>query len=376
VTKKIPHSKSKWREYLYRSLFTCILLAIGLYIYSLYIPLHAPQLLPLPPAHPSSDGSYPELLIRYDSANPGGTPFAVSFTRNSPSLTHDSPVNQFEVNLSTGRFVLRQTDLFEAGAIPISLTRTYTSFEVKARSFGIATGQPYDLFPVGSRSPYTFIDLELEDGSSIHFERISKGEGWTDAIYEHRTTSSKEFLGARIRWHVDEWDLSLPDGRTFVFPEAYSSRTFAQMGIRELRSASGQRINVSRSYNGNIKSVASPSGHRIDFTYDDSARIIEGHDDLGGDRRYSYDSDGRLDSVSDAISTLYQFAYVRNLMTRIMDGGGKEILGILYDGGRVTKLRLASGDSYDFEYDVDSSNHVIHTRVSSAGGKTSEFDFR
>lgn len=368
-------STSKWRQNLYRSLFLCVLLAFGIYITSLYVPFHAPQLLPLRPAHPLSDGSYPELLIRYDPASTALSPLEVSYTTNSPSLNNDSPVNRFEVNLSTGKFIVRQTDMFEAGAIPVSLTRTYDSFDVQSRSFGIGTLQPYDVFPVGSRSPYTFMDLELEDGESVHFERISKGTGWTDAIYEHRATSSKEFFGARIRWHVDWWDLSLPDGSTYVFPEAYSATVYSQGAVTEMRRASGQRIKVSRSYNGNIKSVASSSGHRMDFTYDDSARIVEAHDDLGGYRQYSYDSDGRLDTVRDANSILYQFTYDSNLMTRIMDGGGKEILGIVYDGGRVTAISLPSGKRYGFTYDLDSSNHVERTLVSDPTGKTSEFNF-
>lgn len=363
-------------ENLYRAIFICILIAFGTGILSIYFPLHAPEVLPLPPANPASDGSYPELLIRYDPGSSGRTLVGVSYTRNSPSLAHDSPINQFAVNLSTGMFVVRQTDLFEAGAMPILLTRTYDSFDAMARSFGIGTSQPYDVFPVGSRFPYTYLDLNLEDGESVHFDRISRGTGYTDAIYEHRATSSKEFFGARIRWNVDWWDLSLPDGSTLVFPEAYTARTYSQGAVTEIRRASGQRIKVSRSYNGNIKNVTSSSGHRIDFTYDNSGRIVEVRDDLGGDRRYSYDSDGCLEFVKDAASTLYQFAYVHSLMTRIMDGDGKEMLGIFYSGGRVSKIRLASGELYSVTYDLDSSNHVMRTLVSGPGGKTSEFDFR
>jgi YD repeat-containing protein len=371
-----PTAAPKWRQYLYRSLFLCFLVAFGIFIWSLYFPLHAPQLLPLPPAHPASDGSYPELLIRYGPAVSGGAPVDVSYARNSPTLTHDSPLNQFEVNLSTGKFVVRQTDLFEPGAIPLSLTRTYDSFDSMTRSFGVGTTQPYDVSPVGSRFPYTFMDLYLEDGESVHFERISKGTGFTDAIYEHRETSSKEFFGARIRWNVDEWNLSLPGGSTFVFPDAYYAKTLAQGAITEIRGASGERIKVSRNSSGDIKSVTSSSGHRMDFSYDDSDRIVAARDDLGDDRRYSYDSDGRLVSASDATSILVQFAYVSSLMTRIRDGSGKEILGIMYDGGRVTAVRLPSGERYGFTYDVDSSNHVTRALVSDPQGKTSAFDFR
>jgi hypothetical protein len=365
-----------WKKILYRFLFLGFLVGLGIFIWSLYLPFHAPELLSLPPANPTSDGSYPELLIRYAPAASGKSPFEVSFATNSPTLKHDSPVNQFEVDLCTGKFIARQTDLFSGGAIPISLTRTYDSFDSMSQSFGIGGMQAYDVNPVGSRFPYTYIDLDFEDGEEVHFDRISKGTGYTDAVYEHRATSSKEFFGARIHWYGDGWDLTLPDGRTFVFPEAYSAHTIAQGAVIEIRGASGEKIEVHRSRNGDIKNVISTSGHRIDFSYDYSGRIIEARDDLGNDRRYSYDSDGRLEFASSAKSILCEFAYHHTLMTSIMDGRGNAILGIAYHGGRAAEVQLAGGDVYRFTYDVDSQNNVVRTVVVSPDGSTKEFKFR
>ena len=123
--------------------------------------------------------------------------------------------------------------------------------------------------------------------------------------------------------------------------------------------------------------MISSSGHKIDFSYDGSNRIIEARDDLGSDRQYSYDSEGRLEFASDATSILCRFEYDRSLMTRVKDGSGKEILGITYNsGGRVSEIRLAGGELYRVTYDIDSSNHVTRALVSDPGGKTSEFLFR
>jgi Domain of unknown function (DUF6531) len=366
-----------WKKIIYRLLFVGFLIGLGVFIWSLYLPFHAPELLSLPPANPTSDGSYPELLIRYAPADAGHSPFAISFTTNSPTLKHDSPVNQFEVNLSTGKFIVRQTDLFSGGVIPISLTRTYDSFDTTSQSFGIGAMQPYDVAPVGSRFPYTYIDLILDDGDRVHFDRISKGTGYTDAVYEHRATSSKEFFGARIHWYGDGWDLALPDGRTLVFPESYSVHTLSQAATTEIRGASGQRIEVNRSRNGDIENVTSSLGHRIDFSFDDSGRIVGARDDLGNDRQYSYDSDGRLEFASGANSILYEFAYYHALMTRIMDGRGNAILGITYHPhGRVAEVQLAGGDVYRFTYDLDSQDNVIRTVVVGPDGSTKEFKFR
>jgi YD repeat-containing protein len=364
-----------WKKHLYRSLFLCFVVGAGIFIWSLYLPFHRPELLPLPQAHPATDGSYPELLIRYADSHSGAAPFTVSFARNAPSLLYAAPANQFEVNLSSGKFVVRQTDLFDAGDAPISLTRTYDSFDSSAQSYGLGTRQNYDVYPAGSRFPYTYIDLELEDGESVHFERISKGTGYTDAIYEHRATSSPEFFGARIRWNGNGWTLALPGGSTFLFPEAYFAKTFAQGAVTEMRSASGETVKVNRNHNGNIANVDSSSGHRMDFSYDDSGRIAEVRDDQGNDRRYRYDSNGRLVIVADANSMLQQFAYDGSLMTRIIDAAGSEVIAVMYNGGRVVALRLSSGDVYRFHYDTDSQNRVTRTVVLSPDGTTREFRF-
>jgi hypothetical protein len=56
----------------------------------------------------------------------------------------------------------------------------------------------WDLFPIGSRQPYTYIEVITCDGNSLRYERISKGTGYADAVYEHRQTATA-FLGSRIR---------------------------------------------------------------------------------------------------------------------------------------------------------------------------------
>src|SRR5215472_13153768 len=100
----------------------------------------------------------------------------------APTVRHDNPVNEFEVDLHTGRFILRQTDLFVADAMPLSLTRTYITWDYHSRAFGVAGNHPYDVCPTGSRFPYTYSDLNLEDGQQIYFPRISKGTGYADDV--------------------------------------------------------------------------------------------------------------------------------------------------------------------------------------------------
>lgn len=53
------------------------------------------------------------------------------------TIKHEKPVNEFDVDLHTGRFILRQTNLFVPDVIPLALTRTYVVWDYQSRAFGV-----------------------------------------------------------------------------------------------------------------------------------------------------------------------------------------------------------------------------------------------
>jgi YD repeat-containing protein len=232
--------------------------------------------------------------------------------------------------------VLRQTDLFVPDSMPLALTRTYKGwdYETRARDFGLGTNHPYNICPTGTRFPYTYQDLNLEDARQIHFSRISKGTSYADAVFRYDETSS-EFYGAQDAWNGDGWTLSFPDGRRLLFPEAYKAKTFYQGAPYEMQDGSGHLIQLKRDEQRRLKELISPSGRTITFKYDSSDRIIEAADDGGQIRSYSYDSTDHLQSVSDGSHVLYRFEYAKHvpvvgydpyLMTAVIDGRGKVLL--------------------------------------------------
>ncbi|MFY9683016.1 MAG: DUF6531 domain-containing protein, partial [Candidatus Sulfotelmatobacter sp.] len=171
--------------------------------------------------------------------------FKSSVSLVKPTLRHDSPVNEFAVDLHSGMFLLRQTDIFISDVMPLSLTRTYRVWDKNSRAFGAGSNHPYDICPTGTRFPYTYMDLNLEDGRQVYFERISKGTGYADAVFRHDRTSS-EFYAAQIAWNGDGWTLKLQDGRQVIFPEAYNAKNYAQGGPVEIRDGQGHRIQLKR----------------------------------------------------------------------------------------------------------------------------------
>jgi Cytochrome oxidase complex assembly protein 1/Domain of unknown function (DUF6531) len=175
-------------------------------------PALQPELLPASTEIPAWDGAYPYVEISPIIPRSGPVTFKSSISLDRPSVHHDSPVNEFQVDLHSGMFVLRQTDLFVSDSMPLSLTRTYRPWDANTHAFGVGANHPYDVCPTGTRNPYTYLDLNLEDGRQIRFPRISKGTSYADAVYRHNETAS-EFYGAQIAWNGNGWNLDFKDLR-------------------------------------------------------------------------------------------------------------------------------------------------------------------
>jgi YD repeat-containing protein len=206
------------------------------------------------------------------------------------------------------------------------------------------------------------MDLNLEDGRQIHFRRISEGTGYADAVFRHDGTSS-EFYGAQIAWNGNGWN-------------------YAQGAPFEMQDANGHRIQLKRDEHRNLEQLISPSGRTITFKYDNLDRVINATDNIGNVRKYSYDSTGHLETVSDASHLLYRFEYASilhepgydpYLMTAVINGRGRVLLQNTYrDGSRVSQQRLANGDVYRYDY-IFAKNEIVETIVNGPDGERKLF---
>ncbi len=366
------------------------LLVLFLLAASLVLVIHKPQpsapfkveLLPFSETPPRWDGSDPYLVI---SAIAGSSPlrYNTAISLIQPTAKHDSPVNDFLVDLHTGRFILRHTDLFVPDVMPLSLTRTYISWDDHSRAFGIGGNHPYDICPTGPHFPYSRMELFLEGDQSLEFRRISKGVGYADAVFRHEETSS-EFFGSQIAWNGDGWTMNFPDGRKFLFPDAYKATTFAQGAPTEMLDASGHKIELKRDGIRNLQELISPSLRTIAFKYDHADRIIEAKDSAGNFRSYGYDSSGHVATVSDQDRVLYRFEYRRLMNERgydpwlladILDGDWHPILTNKYLWGRVSEQRLADGKLFRYKYRLR-DREVIDCTVTLPTGENKTFSFR
>jgi YD repeat-containing protein len=300
-------------------------------------------------ASPQFDGKFPCVFA------------TVSDGKVSPQLgscamptTHGDPVDRFEADLRYGNFILRETDFFLDDGFKVPLTRTYVSNEWVDRNpvhaFGRNCNHPYDIAPIGTRNPYTYQMIVLEDADFLYFDRISKGTGYADSAFQHTETSTR-FYKATTRWDGHGWTTRLPDGSEILFPESYNANNLAQGAPYEMRDANGNRLELHRDPQRNLQEIRTPHGHWIKFNYDDLSRVRRAEDDAGHWAQYGYNADGMLESVIFASGRERHYDYDGVLMTRVTDENGRVLIRNWYRQRFLQKQQFGNGGVYSYSYD-------------------------
>lgn len=282
----------------------------------------------------------------------------------SVPMSGAGPVDRFEADLRYGSFVLRQTDVFVNDVFPVPLTRTYTSLDWihpnHVHAFGKNANHPYDITLVGTRNPYTYMMIALEDSDFLFFNRISEGTGFFNAVYQHTDTATKIYE-AITRWNGGGWTLQFKDGSTILFPESYNARNMAQGAPFEMRDASGNKLLLQRDAQRNLLEILTPNGSFVKLTYDDQSRIIRSENNQGQWARYRYASDGLLSDVVFSSGAERHYSYEGALMTLIKDEHGRMLLHNHYLDGRLSRQDFANGSSCYYRYQWAPGGHYIES---------------
>jgi YD repeat-containing protein len=300
-------------------------------------------------AAPRFDGDFPCVFAT------GGTGGVVPQLGSCAMPTeHGEPVDRFEADLRYGRFVLRETDLYLDDVVKVPLTRSYSSADWAhsnpVHAFGRNSNHPYDIAPIGSRNPYTYQMIALEDGDFLYFDRISKGTGYADAVYQHTETSTR-FYKATQRWNGNGWTTRLADGSEIRFPESYNAKNMAQGAATEMIDAKGNHLELSRDPQRNLQEIRTPHGHWMRFRYDEQARIKRAEDDAGNWADYDYNRDGMLENVRLSSGRQRHYEYDGVLMTQITDEKGHVLLRNWYHSKVLMRQQFGNGETYSYRYD-------------------------
>ncbi|WP_190239979.1 DUF6531 domain-containing protein [Pelotomaculum schinkii] len=249
------------------------------------------------------------------------------------------------VNLSTGNFILAQTDLCIPSVGPsLEFTRFYNS-----------------------QDDYTG----------------TQGKGWTNNFNVHLTINQDGSVSvAYDDGHVYTFTY---DGTSYVRPagcfetltagpgSGYTLTFKDQTGyifndIGQLTSITDQNNNtLTLTYTGGLLTLASePTGRTLSFNYDTNNRLTGVTDTAGRTVTYTYDNEGNLATVQDVLGNVTSYHYNTQGLTEIIASGGNTLLSNIYDSGKVTHQTDGSGNTTQFSYDPD--NH--RTTMLSALGNT------
>lgn len=307
---------------------------------------------------PHMDGSFP--CVR---AVVNGAKTTADFGKCKTPTENDGRVDEFDTDLRDGAFVLRETDLEINDVFDVPLTRSYRSNDWVHRNhvhaFGKNTNHPFDIAPLGSRNPYTYQMLVLEDGEFYYFDRISKGTGYADAEYI-QTENTGRFFKATQQWNGKGWTMKLTDGTEFLFPDSYSATNLAQGGPTEIRDGKGNRLELLRDGQRNLQQIKTPHGHWMRFSYDGQSRIVRAETDAGDWARYSYNADGMLESVALRNGHEEHYSYDGIRMTDVKDEKGRVLVHNEY--GTLLQLQtFGNGERYFYIYDWRQWKHYPDT---------------
>ncbi len=316
----------------------------------------APASRAVPTRDPPKPGAYPCVLADGVERSTGGATQS-QIADCVPGLHLDREVDQIEVDLRNGKLVTRQTDLLLAGDRPLAITRAFGLWDTQRRAFGVATNHSLDLFPVGTRDPFTWMDLILADGTAVRFDRTSPGTGFADAVYETAYTTAP-FAKATIRWRLG-WDLTLQDGLLLRFPPAAGARRSADAALIGLTDRQGRTVRIDRDATSNLLRVTSPSGQFAEFTYDAHDRVVALSDNRQRAVRFTYDAEERLATVVDHTSRGRQYIYDGMKLAGAMDDRGQVLFRVRYQGERVAELMLRDGRTFRFKFTFDDRSRVF-----------------
>jgi len=326
--------------------------------------------------------------------NPGTQIFSfdgamVSLPSNAPPYGPKGPNGADPVNLETGLFVYKKTDLALGGVLPLSLTRTYRQSDYQSRAFGIGTNMDYDMFLVGDAETapegYTYQDLILEDGSRIHFVRTTPCSGtcsYIGAVY-NSTSTPGYFYGATLQYIPsigtanDYWTITTKDGSIYQFPDSVDATDPRQAALVGFTDRHGNTITFLRDIFSNLTQITSSSGQYISFTYDSSNRVIQAQDSAGRSTSYTYNSAGYLATATDANGGVTSYTYDSGgNMLSIQDPRGINYLQNQYNvNDMVSQQTEADGGVFQFSYSMDSNGNVTQTNLTDPRGYLRIVDF-
>jgi hypothetical protein len=245
-------------------------------------------------------------------------------------LSAYEPVHQGGVDVSTGLYVRKDEDIVLGKGPAFVWRRTYLSGDHVSRQFGIGTTHNAEWYLIGDPQRFAWAELIRDDGSRIHFDRLTPGHSYGNAIYGHTATPT-EYYGALLGWTGLGWRLRLRDSSVLSFKDCGPGGD-SLCALVALGDADGKRVSFTRNQQGLVRQVNTGSD-RLTIEYE-GQRIVKAFDTAHHHVEYTYDSKGRLERASaNGVVRRYAYGLADELLS--IDEPGREIVNRFDGNGRL-----------------------------------------
>lgn len=304
-------------------------------------------------------------------------------TNGSPASGSDGD----PIDCATGLFLYSHVDLVVPDTIPIVIRRTYQSSDTQPRNFGIGFSFDYNLWLYDAAGPtdedFATLDLVLPDGSLVPFTRTAQSAPTgVNGLQMVASPTPTQYNGATITYDGAAYlIMTTKDGTQYKFNEGDGRY------LRAIAKPNGQTLQViaAASQTGEnypIVTLTSPNGRSVEIQYaagsaDDNYypagtnEISSITDDTGRTVSYSYDSQGRLTTVTYADGGTEQFTYdgtSDRIVSDILPNGQTRVTNVYDTKGRVSQQTLANGGVYKFSYTTNSGGQIVETDITDPRG--------
>ena len=235
------------------------------------------------------------------------------------------------VNANTGNFIYIKEDIKIQSRIPLSFTRSYNSKEEKVGVFGKGWRHSYEISVSREENGYI---VHLSDGQDEAY--LLDDEGNIISVFDDFD---------RLQKTKDGFEYKSGEGLSYLFNKE------GKLLCMERK----DKVKVVLSYDtkGRLLSVSDILGSSLYFLYDDLGKLREVKDHTGRKIEYRYES-GQLGTVYYGGQRAYDYFYEKELLVKIKNPRGVYVLENLYDGAdRVKIQRFADGGIIRYEYDSE-----------------------
>jgi YD repeat-containing protein len=257
----------------------------------------------------------------------------------------DTRLEMFATYPGLPLFTQSRADFSFGGRPEFAFIRKYKTGSDVRGPFGVGAAHSYELLPVGDSATFSTMELVMPDGRRVHYDRTSKGTGWTDAKFRARAYMGDPFSQSTMAWNTGGWDITTRDHWTYRFPSSGPGRTWPQSALIGISSASGQAFAMRRGDQGDLAEVRAPDGGTLVFTYDAMHRITSAAENGGRRLGYDYNAAGLLAHVGDEKNGDRYYEYdPANRLTAVIDADHRPLLINRYDAqGEIVSQTLADG---------------------------------